>query len=366
MCSVRTFQFRDLSVSDSLANLNRRGSRPSTAVCAAAGCLVAAIAAGIFAWYRHGDNGTPDFDQLYFGAMALRRGLNPYAAVGPHALYEWGTRLYYPLPALVAVLPLTVFPVRFAAALFVAASGFALGWAVETRGDRWAYVLLATNAFLSGAASGQWSVLLLAAAWLPVAGVAGIAKPNVAILSAAYWTRLRDFLPALMGGSTLLCVAFVLRPRWPVEWIAVLGRTPWQHAAILYPGGWLVLAALTRWRRPEARYLVAYALLPQTPGPYTDLMLFAVPRGRWQYVWLALLSGATWPITRLIRPSGPQLDRVATYGAVSVVVLLLPCVAMVLRRPNVGGAPAWAERWVARAPQWLRGNPAGAHGAAVE
>ena len=37
------------------------------------------------------------------------------------------------------------------------------------------------------------------------------------------------------------------------------------------------------------------------------------------------------------------------------IVQILPTLAIVLRRPNVGAVPAWLERRVARLPLWLRG-----------
>jgi hypothetical protein len=33
-----------------------------------------------------------------------------------------------------------------------------------------------------------------------------------------------------------------------------------------------------------------------------------------------------------------------------VVLVLVPCTVIVLRRPNEGEMPAWVDRWIARVP----------------
>jgi len=146
----------------------------------------------------------------------------------------------------------------------------------------------------------------------------------------------------------LVLASFVVRPTWLAEWRAALGSAPFERAPIFYPGGFLAVAALLRWRRPEARYLLAYALIPQTPGPYTELLLFAIPRGRWEMLALSFLSYCTLPLANELPALPTLLERLTRYGGISVIVLLLPCVAMVLRRPNEGEVPRWAERLVLR------------------
>ena len=43
-------------------------------------------------------------------------------------------------------------------------------------------------------------------------------------------------------------------------------------------------------------------------------------------------------------------------GKLIVWLLYLPCVAMVLRRPNEGVVPAWLDARLAALPRWLRGH----------
>jgi hypothetical protein len=301
-----------------------------------AGVAVAAFAVLLFAWFWLGSPGHPDFDQLYAGAAALRTGQNPYAVVGPGRAFGWPTPLYYPLPALLVVLPLTVLPIRVAGAVFVGLSAFALGWAIESKGNRWRYLLLLSSGFVTCAPAGQWSILLLAGVWLPLAGAVGVAKPQTALVIASSWSRRRSFVVAFGGAVALVSLSFVVRPHWLAEWLPMLEHTPWQQTPVLNPGGVLALAALLRWRRPEARLLTAYALIPQTPGPYTDLLLFAVPRTRLEFAWLATLSYTILPIAqRVWSPSAIPAERAAVFGRISTLLMLLPCLVMVLRRRNL-------------------------------
>jgi hypothetical protein len=323
-----------------------------------AGLLVAALGLALFSWYWSGRTGHPDFDQVYYAAIAIRSGVSPYAAVGPHARFQSPTPFYYPLPTALVIAPLTVVGVRAAALIFVGVSCFALGAAVEKTGERGRYLLVASRGFVACCALGQWSTLMLAAAWIPVLGVFGAAKPNVALVSAAHWSRKVDFLIPALGSFVLIAISFAVRPTWVSEWRTVLGNAPYQRSPILYPLGFVALAAIARWRRPEARCLLAYAIVPQTPGPYTDFMLFTVPRGAWEAAVLSLLSYAPFPIVDAMGSVAKHIDLFPRYAGVSNCVLLLPCVVMLLRRPNEGPAPAWLERRVAGLPRWLRGTAA--------
>jgi hypothetical protein len=320
-----------------------------------AGVVVAALGTGLYAWYWGGQPGHPDFDQLYYAALSVRAGASPYTAVGPTGAFHWSTPFYYPMPAALLIVPLTVVSVRAAGAVFVAVSGFALGGALEMMGERWRYLLVASRGFVASAALGQWSIVLLAAAWLPILGIVGSTKPNVALVSAARWSR-RDFVIPALGSLVLIVVSFAIRPSWIGEWRTALSDAPYQRSPLFYPGGFLALAALVRWRRPEARCLVAYALIPQTPGPYTDFMLFTIPCGTWETALLALLSYAPFPILNAMGPVNEHIELFPRYAGISNCVLVLPCVIMLLRRPNEGPAPTWVERRVASLPSWIRGS----------
>ena len=302
----------------------------------------AGFAVVLFAWYWRGVPGHPDFDLLYIAARALREGRSPY---GNDVLpaYGWATPLLYPLPALIPIVPLTVLPIRIAGGIFVAITGGLLGTALAKQPYRWRWILFASHSFIICVAAGQWTVLFLAASWLPAINLVGVVKPNVAAIAAARWRRMRDFRPTVLGGLVLLALSFALRPSWLAEWRAALGSAPYEQAPLAYPFGWLALTALVRWRDPDARLLLAYTLIPQTPGPYTTLMLFAIPRSKWEAISLALLSYLAFAVYgfQSLRPT--LLERTHLYGEISSLLMLLPCVAMILMRSRPGSELADAN-----------------------
>jgi hypothetical protein len=114
----------------------------------------------------------------------------------------------------------------------------------------------------------------------------------------------------------------------------------------MLPGGPLALLALLRWRRTEARLLVALACVPQSLMLYDTVPLFLVPR---TFRESALLVALSYIALGAVTRGGPYPD-IAHYalasGRVTTVLLYLPCVAMVLKRPNDGAVPGWLDRFV--------------------
>jgi hypothetical protein len=101
-----------------------------------------------------------------------------------------------------------------------------------------------------------------------------------------------------------------------------------------------LLAALVRWRRPEARLLAALACTPLTPTFYDPVLLYAVTNTFREALVLTVCTFALFFIVVFsspIRTAAEWGDIVAT---ASIWVVYLPCVIMVLRRPNQrdGGA----------------------------
>jgi hypothetical protein len=96
----------------------------------------------------------------------------------------------------------------------------------------------------------------------------------------------------------------------------------------------LLLAALARWRRPEARLLAALACTPLTPTFYDPILLYLVTR---TFREALVLTVATFVVFFVVVFSGP-IRTAAQWGEIvstaSIWVLYLPCLIMVLRRPN--------------------------------
>jgi len=270
-----------------------------------------------------------DFDYLWTAGHAVWNGNDPYAAVRQameHGILRYP--FYYPGTAAVLMAPFGALPHRFAVATFTAL-GMAL-LALSVSG--WRRWILVSAPALEAVLTGQWSPWLTAAVGLPQLGAVWVAKPTIGIALFAGWpTRW-----AIAGGSAVLAISLVLLPHWPAEWLSAVRATPQYKAPFQRPGGVLLLLALIRWRRPEARMLALLALVPHTTMVYEQLPLLLIPRTGKMFGMLLGLSyvAALLVYTRAI--FGPSvagtLDRQWPYF---LLLVYLPALLMVLRpEPN--------------------------------
>ncbi|HEX8276626.1 MAG TPA: hypothetical protein VF615_28560 [Longimicrobiaceae bacterium] len=294
-------------------------------------------------------------DILWHAVRHLRSGGDPYGPGGPGPGYEGDFPMYYPGTALAAFLPLALLPLEAARLVFACGGAFLLAYAA-TREGWFRLPMFLSGAFLHAVLAVQWSPLLTAA-WL-VPGWAWLAasKPNLGAVLLSATPSWRIWRSTFAGGFFLLGASLVLDPAWPVKWLALLRGAPHFIPPVLLPGGFLLLAALLRWRRPEARLLVALGCIPHTTVAYEALPLLLVARN-WRESWLLCglsLSVFFLQIASDTRVAGaPTPERIAAFaelaertGMLSVALLYLPATLLVLRRPNEGPAPAWAA-WLA-------------------
>jgi len=302
--------------------------------------LAIGLVAGAYWFYasRANPTGVSDFDQLWAGARALLDGANPYAVVranapGPVGPFEYN--LYYPLPALLVVMPLTWLPIVAARAAFCAISFGILAFLL-TRRAWYPLAGLASGAGLLTLTLAQWSGLTAAAVLAPALSVAAATKPNAHVAVLASYRRWRAVAVSCATGAIFFVIAFIVRPGWVGEWLGAVNRDPNLRPIGFHPLGWLLLLALFRWRRQAARWILVACFLPGTPVVYNALPLFAYPWSFRTTLVLALLShAAMWPpLLASARGNG-----FADYAAVSVPSLLfllyLPAVVFLLREPNV-------------------------------
>jgi hypothetical protein len=314
-----------------------------------------ALALGLFAatvaWiatHRPGF-GVPDFHWWWVGARALLDGQNPYEAVpliiGPEF------RLFHPMPAVVLAVPFALLAPDVALSLVSGLSAAVLAFAVTKESyDRLPLFLSAS--FAHAAVMGQWSLILTAAMLLPWLAFIGAAKPNVGVAMLGQSLSWRAALAMLLFAVATL----VVMPTWPREWFAQLPNSPYHFSPLRTPLGFLLLLALARWRRPEARLLVVLGVVPQSPFVYEALPLFLVPKTRFQTY--ALVIGSDLALGVYAWTRGMDTERLFFLNGVAVVVgMYLPALWMVWRRPNEGTVPAWLERASAVLPPWIRGQP---------
>jgi hypothetical protein len=106
--------------------------------------------------------------------------------------------------------------------------------------------------------------------------------------------------------------------------------------------GVALIAALLRWRREDARLVLAMAVVPQLPMFADQLPLMLVARTRVEGMALALLShigGLLW-----IKTQTPGAHPSANAAIWVLAFAYYPALALVLRRPNEGTVKEWVGR----------------------
>jgi hypothetical protein len=150
-------------------------------------------------------------------------------------------------------------------------------------------------------------------------------------------------------------------PTWLPDWLGHGSGVTWYvPAAFVWQGGGpLLLLSLLRWRRPEARLLLALAVVPHNYVWYDQLLLFLVPDKPRQLWAMWALSWASMHVADyyFARAGIPEPAGQIAFRAPVVALLYLPSLAMLLSRRNEGTAPAWLEKRIATLPAWLRGAP---------
>jgi hypothetical protein len=210
--------------------------------------------------------------------------------------------------------------------------------------------MFASMAFVHCIVLVQWTPLLMAATLAPALGGLLVAKPNLGLALGA--ARLSDprglsrraLLTALVVALALVVASFVVLPTWPADWRAAISTGDHFTAPVLRRGGPVLLLAALRWRRPEARLLLALACTPQTPIVVEGLPLFLVAQTSRQSLWLAVLTYVAYLACGLTWDGHTNASYFRQAGIASVVFLYAPCVLMVLRRSNEGPVPTWLAR----------------------
>jgi len=278
-----------------------------------------------------------DLGQVWAASRALMHGANPYDVVGPGRAFEWAWPLLYPLTAVLALMPIAWLPLSWVDPLFVAIGFGLFTWAVTARRDTTpALVGLASLPALMALQTSQWSPLMTAAALLPSFGWVLIAKPTIGL---AFFTAYPRWKTAV-GCALLLILSFVVWPGWLPAWLATFDSAPHIVAPVMRPGGFLVLLALLKWRRPEARLLAALACIPHTTVPYETIPLFLIPQTWLQSFALWVCAVLSYVAQAYTGPYFTQLEYWTSGAKFIVLLMYLPCTAMVLSRPNVWPARA--------------------------
>ena len=302
---------------------------------------IAVLSATYCVYMMHSVPGQPvasDFTYHWLAVRALMKGANPYHSVTAGGQFHLDAGYLYPLPATLIAFPFAAWlsPVA-SAATFVGVSSGLFAWGATSRG----YGRLAAVGgipFFWGVSSGQLSVLLTASAMLPGLGWLMVAKPNLALALFAY----RPKRSTVILGIAFVALSLLVMPHWPIEWWrAVSVRTESNYATpVLLFGGFPLLAALLKWRRPEARLLFVMACIPQSPLFYDQLPLFLVPKNRNEAMLLVITGFIGYSVASWLMPPDPAPSvGLRFYSPAILFGMYLPCLVMVLRRPNISEPP---------------------------
>ena len=335
--------------------------------------IAIALASAVFTWYQHGyliaHAASPDSLNLWRAANVLLEGGNPWAL---HALNSapQGTSgrliesrialvepLYYPMPAVVLWLPLAKLPYLIASTIFNACIAFVYVIAMTRSGLHRAWAC-GSVPFMIAMRFGQWSPLIVAAWVYPWLSAFLVAKPNLGL--AAYAARPSRLASAVC--AAVLVLPTLIAPWWIRDWLHniqnEMGRsTPHPSPVTMFGGaGALLLIALCRWRRPEARLVAFLACVPQLPYWADQLPLLVVAQSRRQMIGLTivtLLGFLSW--VQFGRSGGDYIDRIRPFA---IVFTYLPALTLILARPNRGVLPDALERLVRCLPVFVRGERA--------
>jgi hypothetical protein len=301
--------------------------------------LAVAIAAAA-GWLAHDSAGrstvTTDFEFVWRGTRIWAEGGNPYAMRPQTAAWPLGTRLFYPLPALMLVWPVSVLSLPVAMAVFIAVPSGILAWRLTTSA-LWPLLALASPNFVMAAFLGQWSPWLLAAMLWPLLGFVLVCKPTLGL--ACFVGRLS--WRAALGCAVIAVGSIAVWPRWPIAWYENLATVGGHPPPLATPMGWLLALAALRWRRSDARLLLAMSCIPQLYLFADQLPLSAVVRTRREATLMFVCSwtcAAFWFARHFAR-----VGMVAAAEPYVMAGCYLPALYIVLRRdagPEVATASA--------------------------
>jgi hypothetical protein len=320
---------------------------------------MAALSGAYVAWFAFDTKqtglGGSDFDQLWFAARALLNGRDPYALIGPGKEFEWQWPLAYPLSTVVAATPFALLPLLVARIVVAALSAGLFTFAISARGVG-VLSVLGSAAMLDSVRAVQLSPLLAASVLLVGVTPAAVLKPNIGFALLAASPRRGALVATGLTSMVLVVVAFLAQPAWLSRWRDALASLAHLRIPALSFGGPFLLLALLRWRRLDARVLLACAVVPHTPSAYDVLPLALVARNRREGLAFALLTYVALTLQIVWMSPAPAADRPSLGALILNICVYLPALAAVLARPNESESDA-ADGLLGR---WTRGRPAAA------
>jgi hypothetical protein len=280
-----------------------------------------------------------DYTWYWRAARAVIDGHSPYQVVRPVGPYPFDAGFNYPMTMAMLMVPFAWLSPALGSAIVMGIGTFLLAFGI-TREGFGRLAVFGSVPFVVCLESGQIAPLLAAAALIPAVSWLASMKPNIGLASVAYNPSFKTFALNII----VLLLSVVLFPHWPAEWIDMIRhRTAGNYGSpLMLPGGFLLLLSLIKWKRPEARLLAVMAIVPQSLLFTDQLMLWLIPKTRNESMILSILSVGGMALgAGMVGPNATVASYTRTMGPAIVAFLYLPCLIMVLRRPNAGQTPEW-------------------------
>jgi hypothetical protein len=299
--------------------------------------IVAAVAGGLYCYFSLKASGGPrpadDFTWHWLAARALLAGQNPYEVIKAGGVYGLDAPYVYPLTTAIAAIPFAAFlSPPAAAALWIATGSGLLAFAVTKHG--WTRLLMfCSMPYLWAANAGQISPIMTASALLPWLGFIAPIKPQIGVAALSY----KPNRIALIGSIAFIGLTLIAGPAWPKEWMDILPQRVANvyRSPVTVMGGPILLIALARWKRADARLLLVMSLVPQNMLFYDQLLLWLIPKTRNELMILGTLSLIAPLVASIGMGSSPDIAEVNRRYAPAILWLIyVPCLVMVLRRKN--------------------------------
>lgn len=317
------------------ASMSARAASPASALPVWVRLVLSVLAGSFFAVavYRvpkGQDYEAADLTTPLRAARALAHHQPPYDVGMPKP----DRRLLYPLPALVVVAPLAPLPLPIARIFWSMLGGTLIAFVALSRFGAHGLAVIVSYCANLAMVLAQWSPIYFAAAVFPPLQLLAAAKPTIAFMAFAYRPSWWPFI----GAAVLLPLSFVLWPTWLGEWWQATQSVHFYASPVTIwrGGGPLLLLAALRWKRPEARLLLAMAVVPHNFVWYDQLLLFLIPATVLEVWTLSVLSWVSMLVGSLAlnRLGIPEPEGQVAFRAPIVALLYLPALLMLLRRPN--------------------------------
>jgi hypothetical protein len=277
--------------------------------------VLLACASGCLCWFLldHFHQNAGDFNWALGPARELLAKRDPYGRIGPGAIP-------YPLTAVLLAIPFAWLPSTVAGGAFFGLSTGFLAFGLTREGYVRLLIFLAYPYWVA-MITAQWTPLIMAAAFFPLALPVTLAKPQIGLPVALGHITRRGVAASLL----FALLTFAVMPSWPWHWLPQLKGYQHYYPLLVFPGPLLFLS-LIAYRERDAQFLFLSSIFPQR-WFYDAFTLWLIPKSRRELVYTV---GISWVLGVLRWYHGPR--NMQEVGRWTVSLIFVPMLAVLLLR----------------------------------